>query len=79
MEVRMKRRSLSILAIAFLAACSVNDVTSDGGPDSSTPDMGTMDTGGNDAGHDVNTNDVAEAGCMPCVVGTSNVGNCCVQ
>ena len=61
----------------YLSACSVNETPiADASTDAST-DLGKAESGGNDASDA--GGDVAEAGCTPCVVGVSFVGNCCVQ
>lgn len=65
------------LVAAAMTSCSVNDVTSskDAAADA------VVDTSGDDrvtppgdAGPDT-----VDSGCVPCVVGSTNVGQCCVQ
>ena len=64
---------LPAIAIALMCAgCNVNNVppaTTDGGNDSSAGD-GSIDAANLDAAGDA---------CQPCVVGSSQVGGCCVQ
>ena len=74
----MVRAAVSAAVVMLVVGCSVNDVTNDGGPDTGTPDIGAPEAG-HDAGKDVGTTDASDGGCMTCVVGTSTVGNCCVQ
>lgn len=77
------KRVLVCLAVSFgssgicVSACSVNETPVADASTDATTDLGKTESGGNDA-NDAG-GDVAEAGCTPCVVGVSLVGNCCVQ
>jgi hypothetical protein len=60
------RRQLFVFILFVVAACSNDQPGNDAGLDAPTS---------SDAGKTY----ASDAGCQPCVVGTSTVGNCCLQ
>ena len=90
-ETSMRAAWVLGAVIACAAGCSppgqsadagpdVTTITDSGGNDVVTQDGGS-DSGVKDAGNDAATQDGGSdsGGCQPCVLGTSQVGACCVQ
>jgi hypothetical protein len=69
-----------VASVLAIAACESDSSTNgSSGTSGGTGDGGTDATSGLDAGAPDATADARPQGCQPCVVGTSTIGNCCLQ
>lgn len=71
------RRQLLVLAL-LVAACSNDQSASSNDAGLDAPTLGPTPSDAGAGGTDAAT-DASAAGCQPCVVGKSTVGNCCLQ
>ena len=70
------RRQLLVLTLLVVAACSNDPSASSNDAGLDAPSTSPNDAGGTDAASDAAASD---AGCLPCIVSKSTVGNCCLQ